>query len=180
MAFSSQANYTDLATATCWRNSVPTFADRGVSRGQHDGSPTAVNLSFIDRSRYRNIKSTCLNMFHKMCYYVVSDNFCCSRCPEGRRDSAVGKTTDYRLERRRVGARIPVNERDSHSLFLLARSWVHRGFYPVGTERKRECGRRRTYIGYWQTTRKITPPNVSPPFSTFRDSVTWRSMPAVV
>jgi hypothetical protein len=52
LAFSPQANYTDWATATCWRNLVPTFADRGVSRGERSGSPTVVNLSFLDRSHY--------------------------------------------------------------------------------------------------------------------------------
>jgi hypothetical protein len=52
VAFSPQANYTDWAAATCRRNLVPTFADRGVSRGQRGGSRTAVNLSFIDRSLY--------------------------------------------------------------------------------------------------------------------------------
>jgi hypothetical protein len=52
VAFSLQANYIDWATATCWRNLVPNFADRGVSSGQHDGSPTVVNLSFLDRSCY--------------------------------------------------------------------------------------------------------------------------------
>jgi hypothetical protein len=52
MAFSPQANYTDGANAICWRNLVPTFVDRGVSRGQHGGSSTVVNLSFLDRSRY--------------------------------------------------------------------------------------------------------------------------------
>jgi hypothetical protein len=31
---------------------VPTFADRGVSRGQRGGSPKVVNLSFLDRRRY--------------------------------------------------------------------------------------------------------------------------------
>jgi hypothetical protein len=31
---------------------VPTFVDRGVSRGQRGGCPTAVNLSFLDRSLY--------------------------------------------------------------------------------------------------------------------------------
>jgi hypothetical protein len=51
-AFSLQANYTDWATATCRRNLVPTLADRGVSCGQRSGSPMAVNLSFLDRSRY--------------------------------------------------------------------------------------------------------------------------------
>jgi hypothetical protein len=49
MSFSPRANYTDWATATCWRNLVPTFADRGVSRGQRGGAPTVVNLSFLDR-----------------------------------------------------------------------------------------------------------------------------------
>jgi hypothetical protein len=47
---------TDWATATCWRNLVPTFTDRGVSRGQRGGSPTVVNLSFLDRSRYFSFK----------------------------------------------------------------------------------------------------------------------------
>jgi hypothetical protein len=56
MAFSPQANYTDLATATCWRNLVKTFADRGMSRGQRGGSPTVVNLSFLDRSCYFSFK----------------------------------------------------------------------------------------------------------------------------
>jgi hypothetical protein len=28
---------------------VPTFVDRGVSRGQRGGSPAVVNLSFLDR-----------------------------------------------------------------------------------------------------------------------------------
>jgi hypothetical protein len=52
VGLSTQANYTGWATATCRRNLVPTFADRGVSRGQRGGSPTVVNLSFLDRSRY--------------------------------------------------------------------------------------------------------------------------------
>jgi hypothetical protein len=42
MALSPQANYTDWTTATCRRNLVPTFVDRGVSRGQRGGSPMAV------------------------------------------------------------------------------------------------------------------------------------------
>jgi hypothetical protein len=52
MRMTPQANYTDWATATCRRNLVPTFVDRGVTRGQRGGSPTVVNLSFLDRSRY--------------------------------------------------------------------------------------------------------------------------------
>jgi hypothetical protein len=38
------------------RNLVPTFVDRGVSRGQRGGSLTVVNLSFLDRSRYFSFK----------------------------------------------------------------------------------------------------------------------------
>jgi hypothetical protein len=56
MALTPQANYTDSATTTCRRNLVPTFVDRGVSRGQRGGSPTVVNLSFLDQSRYFSFK----------------------------------------------------------------------------------------------------------------------------
>jgi hypothetical protein len=35
---------------------VPTFVDRGVSHGQRHASPTVVNLSFLDRSRYFSFK----------------------------------------------------------------------------------------------------------------------------
>jgi hypothetical protein len=56
VAFSPPANYTSWATATCWRNLVPTFVDRGVSRGQRGGSIAVVNLSFRDRSRYISFK----------------------------------------------------------------------------------------------------------------------------
>jgi hypothetical protein len=52
VALSPQANYTDWATATCWRNLVPTFVVRGVSHGQCGRSPTVVNLSFLDQSHY--------------------------------------------------------------------------------------------------------------------------------
>jgi hypothetical protein len=34
VALSPQANYTDWATATCQRNLVPTFVDRGVKAGK--------------------------------------------------------------------------------------------------------------------------------------------------
>jgi hypothetical protein len=56
MALSPQANYTDWAIATCRRNLVPTFVEREESRGQRGGSPTVVNLSFLDRSRYISFK----------------------------------------------------------------------------------------------------------------------------
>jgi hypothetical protein len=55
-AFSPQANYTNWSTATCRRNLVPTFVDRGVSHGLRGGSPTVVNLSFLYRSRYFSFK----------------------------------------------------------------------------------------------------------------------------
>jgi hypothetical protein len=45
VALSPRANYTDCVTTTCQQNLVPTFVDKGVSRGQHGGSPTVVNLS---------------------------------------------------------------------------------------------------------------------------------------
>jgi hypothetical protein len=48
VALSPQTNYTD--------NLVSSFVDRGVSRGQRGGSPTVVNLSFLDRSRYFSFK----------------------------------------------------------------------------------------------------------------------------
>jgi hypothetical protein len=56
VAFSPQANYTDCSTATGRRNLVPTFVDRGMSRGQSGESPKVVNLSFLDRSRYFSFK----------------------------------------------------------------------------------------------------------------------------
>jgi hypothetical protein len=56
VALSPRANYTDWGTATCRRNLVSTFVDRGVSRRQRGGSPTVVNLSFLDRCRYFSFK----------------------------------------------------------------------------------------------------------------------------
>jgi hypothetical protein len=56
VALSPRANYTDWATATCQRNLAPTSVDTWVSRGQRGGSPTVVNLSFLDRSRYFSFK----------------------------------------------------------------------------------------------------------------------------
>jgi hypothetical protein len=52
VALRPQANYTDYATAIFRRNLVPTFVDSGVSHGQRVGSPTVVNFSFIEGSRY--------------------------------------------------------------------------------------------------------------------------------
>jgi hypothetical protein len=50
VALSPQANYTARSIATCRRSLVPTLADRGMSRGQSGGSPTDVNLSFLDKA----------------------------------------------------------------------------------------------------------------------------------
>jgi hypothetical protein len=51
VALSPQANYTDWANATFRRNLMPTFVDRGVSRGQRGGSPRSL-VCFLYRSRY--------------------------------------------------------------------------------------------------------------------------------
>jgi hypothetical protein len=56
MALGPRANYTDWPTAIRRQNLVPTFMDIGVSLGQRGGSPTVVNLSFLDRSRYFSFK----------------------------------------------------------------------------------------------------------------------------
>jgi hypothetical protein len=56
VALSPQANSADWATATYQRNLVPTFADRGVSRGQRGGFLAVVNLCSLDRSRYFSFK----------------------------------------------------------------------------------------------------------------------------
>jgi hypothetical protein len=50
--FSPQPNYTDWSTVAGSPILVPTFVDRGMSRGQSSGTLKAVNVSFLDRSRY--------------------------------------------------------------------------------------------------------------------------------
>jgi hypothetical protein len=52
VAFSPQANYTDWPTATGRQILVSTFVVWGVSHGERDGTPTAVNISFLDRRNY--------------------------------------------------------------------------------------------------------------------------------
>jgi hypothetical protein len=52
VAFSSQANYIDWATAVGRRILAPTFAYRGVTRGQRGTSPRPLIFGFIDQSRY--------------------------------------------------------------------------------------------------------------------------------
>jgi hypothetical protein len=52
MTFIPQANSTYWVTATHQSILVPTFVVRDVSRGQRGVMSTAVNLSFLDQSRY--------------------------------------------------------------------------------------------------------------------------------
>jgi hypothetical protein len=60
------------STATCRRNLVPTFVDRGVSRVQRGGSPTIVNLSFL--ATFLSSVSSCIltraewTPFQTQCY----------------------------------------------------------------------------------------------------------------
>jgi hypothetical protein len=48
---------------------VPTLVDRRVSRGQHGGSPTVINLSFLDAvmyayTHYVNMHHMCKHKLH--------------------------------------------------------------------------------------------------------------------
>jgi hypothetical protein len=52
LAFNLQRKYTYWATAAGRRNLVLTFADRGVSHGQRDGTSTVVTLGVLYRSHY--------------------------------------------------------------------------------------------------------------------------------
>jgi hypothetical protein len=56
VAFIPQANYTAWATVTGGWILMQTFAERGMSRGQHGRKPTAVNLNCLDQSRYFSFK----------------------------------------------------------------------------------------------------------------------------
>jgi hypothetical protein len=50
------ASETYRATATGRQILAPSFVDREVLRGQRGGTPTDVNLSFLNRSRYFSLK----------------------------------------------------------------------------------------------------------------------------
>jgi hypothetical protein len=56
MAFTTSELY-QLSDATCRRNLVPTFADRGVLCGQRGRFLTVVNLSFLNQSHYLFFKA---------------------------------------------------------------------------------------------------------------------------
>jgi hypothetical protein len=65
---------------------MPTFADRGVLRGQRGECPTAVNPTFVDWSRYFTFKYLLIyaheakwNLFQNNCYsenlvYIINLN----------------------------------------------------------------------------------------------------------
>jgi hypothetical protein len=56
VALGPQANCNDWATTTCRRNLLPNFVERRVALGQRGGSPTVVNLIFLDRSCHFSFK----------------------------------------------------------------------------------------------------------------------------
>jgi hypothetical protein len=79
VALSPQANYIDRPPTTCRRNLVPSCVDRGVSFGQGDGSPTVVNLSFLNRSCYFSFKYLLIYP-HKVCADPVPDTVVLRKC----------------------------------------------------------------------------------------------------
>jgi hypothetical protein len=68
VALSPQVNYTDWETATGRRILVSTFVDRGLSRGQRSGTPTAdLNINkvlFVNVIRHR--RGLCSNDGHDL------------------------------------------------------------------------------------------------------------------
>jgi hypothetical protein len=92
VAFSLRANYTDWATATCRRNLVPTFVDRGVSRGQRGGSPTAVNLFSRPEPLLFFQVAPHLFTFHKSCQSCTVSIGCGDRL-----DYSLNKTVTRRF-----------------------------------------------------------------------------------
>jgi hypothetical protein len=81
VALSPRVNYTDWSTATCRRNLVSTIVDRGVSRGQRGGSPTVVNLSFLDRPHANSILKIHLRIYVNITVVFTRDflhvqNYC--------------------------------------------------------------------------------------------------------
>jgi hypothetical protein len=76
VVFSPQANYTDWPTATCWRNLVPPFADRVVSRGHRGGSHTVINLSFLDLSPlFSSVHKTIISRINTAIFWDIAP--CC-------------------------------------------------------------------------------------------------------
>jgi hypothetical protein len=49
---------------------VATFVDRGVSRGQRGGSPTAVNLIYVESNTLYNIALVILDIIHSTLLYL--------------------------------------------------------------------------------------------------------------
>jgi hypothetical protein len=91
-----------LTIANCWQNLLPTFADRGVSRGQRGGSPTVINLSFLDRNCYFYFKQLLIypqeaewTPFQTHCY---SENLVAPGMEPGISGSAARKSYHYTTE----------------------------------------------------------------------------------
>jgi hypothetical protein len=91
---------------------VSTFVDSGVSRGQRGGTPTAVNLSFLDRSRYFIFQIT-PHLFSRDLVDLVPDPLLLRNCdcaresnpgPLGQQPGALStqiKSTQYEQEEQR-------------------------------------------------------------------------------
>jgi hypothetical protein len=93
MAFSPQANYTNWATAAGQIILVPTFADRRMSRGQRGGSPTVVNLSFIDLSRFIFFQ-VASHLFSRGGLDSVSDPLLLRKCGSAEDCGSVARNSD--------------------------------------------------------------------------------------
>jgi hypothetical protein len=117
MALSPRANYIDWATATCQRNLVSTFVDRGVSRGYRDGTPTVVNLRFLERSRYFSFKQLLIYP-HKGWVDPVPDSLL-------RRKSfrAGNRTRDLRFCSQYIW---PLDHRGGHRKYIKTRQYQFR------------------------------------------------------
>jgi hypothetical protein len=91
VALSPRANYTDWTTATCRRNLVQTFVDRGVSRGQRGGSHTVVNLSFLDGHRVAQLEIN----FETENLKTIPENIKLWFSEVGKRSHASSKMSSY-------------------------------------------------------------------------------------
>jgi hypothetical protein len=83
MNFSSQENSTEWAAATGAQMLMPTFVDRRVSCDQHGGTPTSVNLSFLDRIKFPIIFWNCFavalfllqSLLYENLKYFLTNNY---------------------------------------------------------------------------------------------------------
>jgi hypothetical protein len=78
---------------------VPTFVDSGVSRGQRGGSPTVVNLSYLDREF---IISIIFKKSNIICENMNASNRSCFECPMRYKQRTVIMNIIYRSEVEKV------------------------------------------------------------------------------